>query len=91
MKIYKVAHENINYPKEYLKIEIDEEDVEGYIRRSVSYNDMLELLPDMGDIGVVEEDMYIDYIVNNWLDNQVEEFYETGFYNLGDFDLIIEK
>lgn len=91
MKIYKVAHENINYPKEYLKIEIDEEDVEGYIRRSVSYNDMLELLPDMGDIGVVEEDMYIDYLVNNWLDNQVEEFYKTGYYDLGDFDLIIEK
>lgn len=90
MKIYKVAHENINYPKEYLKIEIDEEDVEGYIRRSVSYNDMLEILSDMGDIGVVEEDMYIDYLVNNWLDNQVEEFYKAGYYDLGDFYLIIE-
>lgn len=30
MKIYVVAHENIVCPKEYRKIEITEEDVEGY-------------------------------------------------------------
>lgn len=30
MKIYVVAHENIVCPKEYRKIEIIEEDVEGY-------------------------------------------------------------
>lgn len=34
MKIYVVAHENIVCPKEYRKIEITEEDVEGYIKRS---------------------------------------------------------
>ena len=85
MKIYKVAHENIVYPKEYRKIEIKEGDVEAY------YYDMLETLPDMGDIGAVEEDEYIDYLVNNWLDNQVEEFYKIGYYDLGDFDLVIEE
>lgn len=47
MKIYVVAHENIVCPKEYRKIEITEEDVEGYIKRSVAYEDMLETLPDM--------------------------------------------
>ena len=40
MKIYVVAHENIVCPKEYRKIEITEEDVEGYIKRSVAYEDM---------------------------------------------------
>ena len=90
MKIYKVAHENIVYPKEYRKIEIKEEDVEAYIKRSAYYYDMLETLPGMGDIGAVEEDEYIVYLVNNWLDNQVEEFYKTGYYDLGDFDLVIE-
>ena len=52
---------------------------------------MLETLSDMGDIGAVEEDEYIDYLVNNWLDNQVEEFYKIGYYDLGDFDLVIEE
>ena len=42
MKIYKVAHENIVCPKEYRKIEIMEQDIEGYIKRSVAYQDMLE-------------------------------------------------
>ena len=50
MKIYVVAHENIVCPKEYRKIEITEEDVEGYIKRSVAYEDMLETLPDMSSI-----------------------------------------
>lgn len=47
MKIYVVAHENIVCPKEYRKIEITEEDVDGYIKSSVAYEDMLETLPDM--------------------------------------------
>lgn len=54
MKIYVVAHENIVCPKEYRKVEIMEEDVEGYIKRSVAYQDMLETLPDMSSIGPVE-------------------------------------
>lgn len=52
---------------------------------------MLETLPDMGDIGAVEEDEYIDYLVNNWLTNQEEEFYEIGYYVLGDFYLALER
>ena len=59
MKIYVVAHENIVCPKEYRKIEIMEQDVEGYIKRSVAYEDMLETLPDMSSIGPVEEDFYV--------------------------------
>lgn len=59
MKIYVVAHENIVCPKEYRKIEITEEGVEGYIKRSVAYEDMLETLPDMSSIGPVEEDFYV--------------------------------
>lgn len=47
MKIYKVAHENINYPKEYRKVEIDEDDVPDYIKHSVAYENMLEKVPDM--------------------------------------------
>lgn len=91
MNIYKIAHENVVCPKEYRKIEITEEDVEGYIKRSVAYEDMLETLPDMSSIGPVDEEEYADYLVNNWLTNQVEEFYKTGYYDLGDFDLIIEN
>lgn len=74
MKIYVVAHENIVCPKEYRKIEIMEQDVEGYIKRSVAYEDMLETLSDMSSIGPVEE-----------------EFYNQCYYNLGDFDLIVEN
>lgn len=36
MKIYVVAHENIVCSKEYRKIEITEEDVEGYIKKICS-------------------------------------------------------
>lgn len=67
MKIYVVAHENIVCPKEYRKVEIMEEDVEGYIKRSVAYQDMLETLPDMSSIGPVEEEFYVDFISNIWL------------------------
>lgn len=85
MKIYVVAHENIVCPKEYRKIEIMEQDVEGYIKRSVAYEDMLETLPDMTSIGPV------DYLTKIWLYSQMQEFYKQGYYNLGDFDLIIEN
>lgn len=91
MKIYVVAHENIVCPKEYRKIEIMEQDVEGYIKRSVAYEDMLETLPDMSSIGPVDEEEYVAYLVNNWLTNQEEEFYKFGYYDIGDFDLIIEN
>lgn len=85
MKIYVVAHENIVCPKEYRKIEITEEDVEGYIKRSVAYEDMLETLPDMSSIGQV------DYLSKIWLYSQMQEFYKQCYYNLGDFDLIVEN
>jgi hypothetical protein len=49
--------------KEYRKVEIMEEDVEGYIKRSVAYQDMLETLPDMSRIGPVEEEFYFKYLV----------------------------
>lgn len=90
MKIYKVAHENVMYPKEYRIIEIMKEDVEGYIKRSIPYYDMIEDLPEMSDAGVKEEEEYIKCFVNDWLENQVEEFYKIGYYDLGDFDLVIE-
>lgn len=62
MKIYKVAHENIICPKEYRKIEITKEDVEGYIERSVAYDDMLnELNINMTDEEIIE-------IMYNWLE-----------------------
>lgn len=91
MKIYVVAHENIVCPKEYRKLEIMKEDVEGYIKRSVAYQDMLETLPDMSSIGPVEEEFYVDFISNIWLYSQKQEFYKQCYYNLGDFDLIIEN
>lgn len=91
MKIYVVAHENIVRPKEYRKIEITEEDVEGYIKSSVAYEDMLENLPDMSSIGPVEEEFYVNFLTKIWLYNQVQEFYIQRYYNLGDFDLIIEN
>lgn len=64
MKIYVVAHENIVCPKEYRKVEIMKEDVEGYIKRSVAYQDMLETLPDMSSIGPVELKAYVKRGVN---------------------------
>lgn len=91
MKIYVVAHENIVCPKEYRKIEITEEDVEGYIKRSVAYQDMVENLEDIVSNAPVDEEEYVAYLVNNWLTNQEEEFYKLGYYDLGDFDLIIEN
>lgn len=78
MKIYVVAHENIVCPKEYRKIEITEED-------------MLETLPDMSSIGPVEEEFYVDYLSKIWLYSQMQEFYKQCYYNLGDFDLIVEN
>ena len=87
MKIYVVAHENIVCPKEYRKVEIMEEDVEGYIKRSVVYQDMLETLPDMSSIDQWKK----SFISNIWLYRQMQEFYKQCYYNLGDFDLIIEN
>lgn len=91
MKIYVVAHENIVCPKEYRKVEIMEEDVEGYIKRSVAYQDMLENLEDIVSNAPMDEEEYVAYLVNNWLTNQEEEFYEIGYYDLGDFYLALER
>lgn len=91
MKIYVVAHENIVCPKEYRKIEITEEDVEGYIKRSVAYEDMLENLEDIVSNAPMDEEEYVAYLVNNWLTNQEEEFYKLGYYDLGDFYLALER
>ena len=87
MKIYVVAHENIVCPKEYRKVEIMEEDVEGYIKRSVAYQDMLKTLPDMSSIDQWKK----SFISNIWLYRQMQEFYKQCYYILGDFDLIIEN
>ena len=89
MKIYVVAHENIVCPKEYRKVEIEKEEVLHYIKRSVPYYDMLENLNDMDSVEIMEDE-YVAELVNGWLTNQVEEFYKTGYYDLGDFDLVIE-
>lgn len=90
MKIYVVAHENIIIPEEYSKVEIEKEEVVHYIKKSVAYQDMLENLEEIVSNAPVDEEEYADYLVNSWLSNQVEEFYKTGYYDLGDFDLVIE-
>lgn len=92
MKIYGVAHENIIIPEEYSKFEIEKEEVVHYIKKkkSVAYQDMLENLEEIVSNAPVDEEEYADYLVNSWLSNQVEEFYKTGYYDLGDFDLVIE-
>lgn len=91
MKIYVVAHENIIIPEEYSKVEIEKEEVVRYIKKSVAYQDMLENLEEIVSNAPVDEEEYADYLVNSWLSNQVEEFYKTGYYDLGDFDLVIEN
>lgn len=91
MYIYKIAHENVILPKEYRKVEITKEDIEEYIKRSVAYDDMLETLPDMSSVGPVEEEFYANFLANIWSYSQVQEFYRTGYYDLGDFDLVIER
>ena len=90
MKIYVLAHENIIIPEEYSKFEIEKEEVLQYIKRSVAYDDMLENLNDMDSVEIMEDE-YVAELVNDWLTNQVEEFYKTGYYDLGDFDLVIEN
>lgn len=90
MKIYVVAHENIIIPEEYSKVEIEKEEVVRYIKKSVAYQDMLENLEEIVSNAPGDEEEYADYLVNSWLSNQVEEFYNTGYYDLGDFDLVIE-
>lgn len=91
MKIYVVAHENIIIPEEYSKVEIEKEEVVSYIKKSVAYQDMLENLEEIVSNAPVDEEEYAGYLVNSWLSNQVEEFYKTGYYDLGDFDLVIEN
>ena len=78
--------------RKYRKIEIDmeQEYVRDYILKSVAYQDMLENLEEIVSNAPVDEEEYADYLVNSWLSNQVEEFYKTGYYDLGDFDLVIE-
>lgn len=91
MKIYAVAHENIIIPEEYSKVEIEKEEVVHYIKKSVAYQDMLENLEEIVSNAPVDEEEYADYLVNSWLSNQVEEFYEIGYYDLGDFYLALER
>ena len=91
MKIYVVAHENIIIPEEYSKVEIEKEEVVHYIKKSVAYQDMLENLEDIVSNVPMDEEEYVAYLVNNWLTNQEEEFYKTGYYDLGDFDLVVEN
>lgn len=91
MKIYVVVHENIVCPKEYRKVEIEKEEVLHYIKRSVAYQDMLENLEDIVSNAPMDEEEYVAYLVNNWLTNQEEEFYEIGYYDLGDFYLALER
>lgn len=91
MKIYVVAHENIIIPEEYSKVEIEKEEVVHYIKKSVAYQDMLENLEDIVSNATMDEEEYVAYLVNNWLTNQEEEFYEIGYYDLGDFYLALER
>lgn len=90
MKIYVVAHENVVCAKKYSKFEIEKEEVVHYIKKSVPYQDMLENLEDIVSNAPMDEEEYVAYLVNNWLTNQEEEFYKIGYYDLGDFDLVIE-
>jgi hypothetical protein len=91
MKIYVVAHENIIIPEEYSKVEIEKEEVVHYIKKSVAYQDMLENLEDIVSNAPMDEEEYVAYLVNNWLTKQEEEFYEIGYYDLGDFYLALER
>lgn len=52
---------------------------------------MIENMPKMSDVEPEEKRGYVNHFVNSWLDNQVKEFYRTGFYDLGDYDLVIER
>lgn len=67
------------------------ENVIWYIRSLPNYDDMIENMPDMSDVEPDEEEEYVKHLVNSWLDNQVKEFYRTGFYDLGNYDLVIER
>ena len=78
-------------PKEYRKIEIEKEYVKSYIIESVAFQDMIESMPGMSNIGPVEEEFYVDYLSKIWLYSQMQEFYKQCYYNLGDFDLVIER
>lgn len=76
---------------EKIEIDMEQEYVRDYILKSVAYQDMLENLEEIVSNAPVDEEEYADYLVNSWLSNQVEEFYKTGYYDLGDFDLVIEN
>lgn len=73
------------------EIDMEQEYVRDYILKSVAYQDMLENLEEIVSNAPGDEEEYADYLVNSWLSNQVEEFYNTGYYDLGDFDLVIEN
>ena len=72
-------------PKEFRKIEIDESDLNELLINSTKHEDMLnELNINMTDEEIIE-------IMYNWLETQKEEFYRIGLYDLGDYDLAIER
>ena len=85
MKIYIVAHENITFPEAYQKVEIMKEDIDNYILKSVSYDNMFDKIPDLISFAPDAVEEHLSEIINFWLENQKDAFYEIGYYDLGDF------
>lgn len=46
---------------------------------------------DLNELNINMTDEEIIEIMYNWLENQKEEFYRIGLYDLGDYDLVIER
>lgn len=91
MKIYIVAHENITFPEAYQKVEIMKEDIDNYILKSVSYDNMFDKIPDLFSFAPDAVEEHLSEIINFWLENQKDAFYEIGYYDLGDFYLALER
>lgn len=78
MKIYIVAHENITFPEAYQKVEIMKEDIDNYILKSVSYDNMFGKTPDLISFAPDAVEEHLSEIINFWLENQKDAFYEIG-------------
>lgn len=64
MKIYIVAHENITFPEAYQKVEIMKEDIDNYILKSVSYDNMFDKIPDLISFALDAVEEHLSEIIN---------------------------
>ena len=52
---------------------------------------MFDKIPDLISFAPDAVEEHLSEIINFWLENQKDAFYEIGYYDLGDFYLALER